>query len=561
MQRRLDTAAVELLVSALDALRIGVAVFDRSDVLVYCNERYRYVYRSFPAVDELIGLSFAEIVRLKVENGEIAGCLVIDDRERWIAERLRQHRDPAGWQVEQQLTDGRWIEINERPLADGGVVGVWSDITDRKKLQQRLEGIIESAADGFAQWDQTDRLVQFNDRFARLHGDEVHNLRIGDSFIDLMTRLALDGLLRLDGDPQAWVAQRLRQHCAPAGQTVVEYADGRWFLISERRTRDGGSSTVLSEITDLKAREHKLVERGETLEYLVNQLEMAKTKFEDQAAEMVRFAEDLDEAKRQAQNADRSKSEFLANMSHELRTPLNAIIGFSEVMSAEMFGPVGCERYKEYVKDIHDSGQHLLQVISDILDISKIVAGKLDLDEEVVDVPKVVESCLKLVNQHAQNSGLALETEIADDLPPLRVDALKLKQILLNLLSNAVKFTPEGGTVTTRVWCRRDDGYVFQVADSGVGIAPDDIPKVLAPFGQVDGSLSRKHEGTGLGLPLTKSLVEMHGGSFGLQSEPGAGTTVTVRLPAERIVSDAATGTQLPSVQTGRAATQYSRTS
>ncbi len=174
---------------------------------------------------------------------------------------------------------------------------------------------------------------------------------------------------------------------------------------------------------------------------------------------------------------------------------------------------------------------------------SQVEVGKLDPDEEVVDVPKVVESCIKLVNQHAQHSGLALETEIADDLPPLRVDALKLKQILLNLLSNAVKFTPEGGTVTTRVWYHRDDGYVFQVADTGIGIAPDDIPKVLAPFGQVDSTLARKHEGTGLGLPLTKSLVELHSGSFDLQSEPGVGTTVTARFPAGRIVSEAATGT------------------
>ena len=145
------------------------------------------------------------------------------------------------------------------------------------------------------------------------------------------------------------------------------------------------------------------------------------------------------------------------------------------------------------------------------------------------------------MSERARNSGLTLEIEIADDPPPLRADARKLKQVLLNLLANAVKFTPEGGTVTTRVWCSGGDGYVFQVADSGVGIAPDDIPKVLAAFGQVDGSMSRNHEGTGLGVPLTKSLVEMHGGSFDLQSEPGAGTTVTVRFPAERIVSVAKT--------------------
>ncbi len=245
---------------------------------------------------------------------------------------------------------------------------------------------------------------------------------------------------------------------------------------------------------------------------------------------------DLQAAMEEADHANRAKSEFIANMSHELRTPLNAIIGFSEIIKSETFGPVGSLRYRDYAKDINDSGQHLLQLINDMLDIAKIEAGRFDLNEEAVDVATVVGSCLTLVNEHAQNAGPTLETEIADGLPPLRADARKHKQILLNLLSNAVKFTAAGGTVTTRVWCRRDDGYVFQVADTGIGIAPEDIPKVLSPFGQVDGTLARKFEGTGLGLPLTKSLVEMHGGSLDLQSEEGAGTTVTVRFPKERIV-------------------------
>ncbi len=296
-----------------------------------------------------------------------------------------------------------------------------------------------------------------------------------------------------------------------------------------------------------KRAEEKLAVVLENFEKLVEersaQLRLSNEELKREIAERKRTEEALLAAKEAAELANRSKSEFLANMSHELRTPLNAIIGFSEMIKTATFGPIGSPKYREYATDIYGSGQHLLNVITDILDISKIEAGKLELHEEPVDVPEAVESCLMLVNERAENAGLTLEIEIADDLPPLRADERKLKQILINLLSNAVKFTPEGGTVTTRVWCHRDDGYVFQVADTGIGIAPDDIPKVLAPFGQVDSTLARKYEGTGLGLPLTKSLVEMHGGSFDLQSEPGVGTTVTARFTAGRIVSEAATGT------------------
>ena len=241
-------------------------------------------------------------------------------------------------------------------------------------------------------------------------------------------------------------------------------------------------------------------------------------------------------ARRQAEEANRTKSEFLANMSHELRTPLNAILGFSEVMGNATFGPLGNPKYEEYIKDIHDSGRHLLALINDILDLSKIEAGKLELDEEDIDVAMTIRSCMVLVKERAGNGGVKLKTDIPEGLPALHADQRMLKQILVNLLSNAVKFTPPGGTVTIKTWSRSDSGYVFQVADTGIGIALEDIPKALSSFGQVDSKLARKYEGTGLGLPLTKSLVEIHGGSLDLQSDEGAGTTVTVRFPKERIV-------------------------
>ena len=241
-------------------------------------------------------------------------------------------------------------------------------------------------------------------------------------------------------------------------------------------------------------------------------------------------------AKEQAEFSNRAKSEFLANMSHELRTPLNAIIGFSELMQQETFGPVGNPNYLEYIKDINDSGIHLLGLINDILDLSKIEAGKTELHEEMIDVRQIIQSCITLVKERALAEEVALELDLADELPRLHADPRKLKQILLNLLSNAVKFTPAGGQAVIKSWAQSDGGYVLQVVDSGIGIALEDIPKALAPFSQVDSALNRKYAGTGLGLPLTKALVELHGGSLDLQSEPGAGTTATVRFPAERIV-------------------------
>ncbi len=238
-------------------------------------------------------------------------------------------------------------------------------------------------------------------------------------------------------------------------------------------------------------------------------------------------------ARDEAEAANKAKSGFLANMSHELRTPLNAIIGFAEIMENEALGRLGSPRYLEYAKDIRASGQHLLGLINDLLDLSKAEAGKLELNETGFDLRDVIEQALAMVQPRAAKAQISLRRVLVDDPPQVWADERKIKQVLLNLLSNAVKFTPAGGKVTVELlWDGTRPG--FAVIDTGIGISEEDISQVMQPFNQVDSSFNRKFEGTGLGLPLAKSMVELHGGELSVDSRPGAGTRMTVRLPQER---------------------------
>ena len=262
----------------------------------------------------------------------------------------------------------------------------------------------------------------------------------------------------------------------------------------------------------------------------IDKLETMKRELEQTGRKLARAVETADAA-----NA--AKSQFLAAMSHELRTPLNAILGFSEMMKAPELAPVDNERVRAYAASIFDSGSHLLALINDILDISKFDAGQLGLNEEAIDVGEIVEACLNLVKVQAEKGGVRLGANVPDGFPALRADDRRLRQVLLNLLSNAVKFTPEGGSVEVSV-SRRGDGVAISVSDTGIGMSAEEIPIALERFGQIDGTLSRKHSGTGLGLPISKHLVELHGGTLDVASELGIGTTVTVVLPSECVLPE-----------------------
>lgn len=246
----------------------------------------------------------------------------------------------------------------------------------------------------------------------------------------------------------------------------------------------------------------------------------------------------LSAARRQAEAANRAKTDFLATMSHELRTPLNAVIGFSDIIAQEILGPLGDGQYRDYAREINDSGRQLLQMIDEILDISKVETGRMTLNEAPMAIADVVERCLELVRQRIEAAGLGLTVDIDPGLPPFHGDERLIKQSLLHLLFNAVKFTASGGQLAIRVLRDEDGGLAISVTDTGIGIAAKDVPRALAPFSQVDGSLAREYGGAGLGLTLVQCFVELHGGRLEIDSEPGIGTTVSMRFPAERSRSD-----------------------
>jgi signal transduction histidine kinase len=282
--------------------------------------------------------------------------------------------------------------------------------------------------------------------------------------------------------------------------------------------------------------DQRLAERAEReaerLRIHIAKLEVTQAKLEATTA-------DLEAALEKAAMASQAKSQFLAAMSHELRTPLNAVIGFAEVLAQEMFGPLGSQRYRDYADTIQSSGRHLLGLINDVLDFSKLDAGALELEEGAVDLNAVARESVRMLATQAGEARVRLQEQLHPSLPLMQADARRIRQIVLNLLANAVKFTPPEGEVRILTFSC-EAGIALAVCDTGIGIAPADIPKALERFGQIDNRLARKYDGTGLGLPLSKRLAELHGGTLQLESEVGHGTTVTVTFPSHRLLGERA---------------------
>jgi signal transduction histidine kinase len=359
---------------------------------------------------------------------------------------------------------------------------------------------IENVSEGFALWNRGQHLSVHNPCFKEMFAASGGSVTEGLAFDALLARAEAAGFFTNGAaDADQWREARARAVDGADGTATIRLADGRWLRISERRAGTRSVVTIVSDITEHKEREAALVV-----------------------------------AKEMAEVASRSKGEFLANMSHELRTPLNAIIGFSEIMDRATFGPLGNERYEGYVRDIIRSSRHLLGIINDILETAKLEAGKLDLDEEDFDLSEEARGTVQLLAEQALQGQVVLSVRESQHLPRLRGDRRRIRQIILNLVSNAIKFTPAGGRVTIELSHHSTGEITLAVVDTGIGIAAEDVPKVLAPFGQVEGSLNRRHEGTGLGLPLSKALAELHGGGLAIDSTPGQGTRVTVMFPQTR---------------------------
>ncbi len=415
-----------------------------------------------------------------------------------------------------------WIEARGAAVEGGGrtevrLFATVIDATQRYEAQARvshlerqLRAAIENFSGPFALWDSRRRLLLWNQSFATAFNLGPEILRARASYEAIAAASA----------PHI---RRERNDTDNPDVRVIELATGVWLHVVERRAADGGLITVGVDITPLKRKEEELA-RNE------RRLTDALGRAETQEYRIKALAREAHEERQKAEEASRAKSTFLANMSHELRTPLNAVIGFSEIMAKELFGPLGNEQYKQYSSDIFDSGNHLLDLINDILDMAKIEANKLTLTPKPLDPTVAIEQAVRLTKRKAEEKGLSIVVD-AEDLPEIEADHRAVKQILLNLLSNAVKFTDKGAIM---VYARGGaNALTLRVVDTGCGIPPEHLPRLARPFEQVEEELTRNNHGTGLGLALTKSLAEMHGGKLAIQSEVGKGTIVTVTLPRQ----------------------------
>jgi two-component system cell cycle sensor histidine kinase PleC len=459
-----------------------------------------------------------------------------DDALTFLAETLASaETDSIDHTFRIRNAKGEWIWLRARAeiVRDHGgngthLVGIAVDITEQKILAERtatadirLRDALENVSEAFVLWDAENRLVMCNSKFQHFHSLSNDVTLPGSHYATVMAEAAAPLIQsETDIDP-----------CPRAGAKTYEarLADGRWLQINERRTKDGGYVSVGTDITALKHHEEQLMDSERRLMATVADLRRSRQTLELQAQQLAELAEKYLDQKAEAEAANRAKSEFLANMSHELRTPLNAIIGFSEMMSQETFGALGSPRYMDYCNDIRSSGERLLNVISDVLDMSRLDAGRVRLEKSEFFIDAAVDKALEGVRAWAQEKSIDVTVP---ELPQVKVhaDRLALERVLAILLRNAVKFSSEQGSIAVR--CRNLPGALnIYVQDNGVGISPEALSQLGRPFEQYNSRLDNGFKGSGLGLAIARSLIDLHGGSLRIRSKPGMGTIVMVHLP------------------------------
>ncbi|PLK69556.1 PAS domain-containing sensor histidine kinase [Rhizobium sp. TH135] len=418
-------------------------------------------------------------------------------------------------------------QIISSSTGDLHVIGIAMDVTEQHRLaqryaeaDQRLADAIECTSEAFVLWDKNDKLVAWNGHFQKVYGLPDDVLVPGKERSLVLASARKPIIQRRIADADDGTNSRTSE---------VQLADEHWLQINERRTRDGGLVSVGTDITLLKRHQERLRDQERRLMNTISDLSASQRILERQKTELSDANEKYLAEKQRAEAANKAKSEFLANMSHELRTPLNAILGFSEILLAGMFGPVGSPKYEEYAKDIHESGKHLLNVINDILDMSKIEAGQMKIRCETIDLCPLIEESMRLTAIPAEEKNITVEQRVEPGLSVV-ADRRAIKQILLNILSNAVKFTDDGGRIALRA--RQVEGAVIvSIVDTGIGIPKSALGKIGNPFEQVQSQYAKSKGGSGLGLAISRSLVALHGGSLKIRSREGQGTVVSLRIP------------------------------
>ena len=511
--------------SALNRGRCGLWDWDLSRGKIQWSRSMYELLGMTPSTDLL---SIGDVQALvHPDDGDLAAIAqsVIEGEQSAIDHEFRLRNEAGEW---------IWLRARAELVNDPGgkrhLVGVTLDVTEQKTLaeisataDQRLREAIDAISEAFVLWDSSNHLVLCNSKFQRLYNLPADAVRPGVPYAELAAK----------GAPPM-IRNEVALHASGVeggkpGAYEARLTDGRWLQINERRTKDGGYVSVGTDITALKRHEEQLMDSERRLLASVAELRRSRQALEAQTQQLADLAERYLEQKAQAESANRAKAEFLANMSHELRTPLNAIIGFSEMMSQEAFGPLGSPKYHDYCSHIRDSGRYLHNVISDVLDMSRLEAGRVRLNRSNLAVETAIRNSVHQVAEPARDKNLSIEIDVSPT-EIVYADPKAIERVLVTLLRNAVKFTPDGGEISIGAQAFDEQIYIY-VEDTGPGIPATDLSRLGKPFEQAEVTMANGMKGSGLGLAIATSLVELHGGSLRINSRPGDGAVVLVALP------------------------------